>query len=116
MSLSRGFGDRNVLVFLAVFEPEILESKEYAAHHHCFILESLEELQVSRKLQSGLTLLRGEMVQVLSDLHQHHGVASLRLHAETGNGITYRRDQRVAEWCSHPWCAMARIPTGRCGS
>ena len=59
-----------------------------------------------RKLQSGLTLLQGEIVQVLSDLHQHHGVASLRSHAETGNGITYRRDQRVAEWCrTHgvPW-------------
>jgi len=98
--------DRNVLCFY-VFEPEILESREYAAHHHRFILESLEELQVSlRKLQSGLTLLQGEMVQVLSDLHQHHGVASLRSHAETGNGITYRRDQRVAEWCrTHgvPW-------------
>ena len=42
----------------------------------------------------------------MSDLHKNHFVASLRSHAETGNGITYRRDQRVAEWCrTHgvPW-------------
>ncbi|MGB0422394.1 MAG: deoxyribodipyrimidine photo-lyase, partial [Limisphaerales bacterium] len=98
--------DRNVLC-IYVLEPEVLESREYAAHHHRFILESLKELDLSLgKLQSGLTLLKGEMVQVLSALHQKQGVASLRSHAETGNGITYRRDQRVAQWCRDhgvPW-------------
>jgi deoxyribodipyrimidine photo-lyase len=41
---------------------------------------------------------QGEAVEVLEAVRRTWGIAALRSHQETGNGVTYARDRRVAAW------------------
>ncbi len=98
---------RGPVLCLYVYEPEILASPEYAAHHHQFINESLVELNHSLKQRGGQLVIRcGEVVDILEELSRHYTIETLWSHAETGNAITFKRDRQVADW-SHsrgiPW-------------
>lgn len=107
---------------LYVYEPELLQQAESDTSHWVFIEQSLRELDAGlRRLGARLTCRVGAMPAVLTDLHEAlrgetgggfcaggaaGGIAALRSHEETGNGLTYARDRRVAAWCRErgvPW-------------
>ncbi|MEM6911234.1 MAG: deoxyribodipyrimidine photo-lyase/cryptochrome family protein [Verrucomicrobiota bacterium] len=88
---------------LFVYEDELLFADDFAGRHLHFLNDCLQDLREElASLQVPLLLRRGEVTQVLTRL------APTRLwsHQETGNALTYRRDQRVAQWCREnhvPW-------------
>lgn len=82
-----------------IVEPEVIQAPDFDAMHWQFIRESLQDLS-AKLLSLGLHLqvLRGNAVEVLAKLHKRYAFDCLRAHEETGNAITYRRDQAVASW------------------
>lgn len=92
---------------LYVYEPELIHSTEFDSSHLQFINESLHELDLQlRRIGGRLSLRVGRMPNVLDELHHKHGIEALWSHEETGNRITYDRDQRVARWAAQngvPW-------------
>jgi deoxyribodipyrimidine photo-lyase len=85
---------------LYVLEPVWLQSPECDAQHVAFVLSALANLRL-RLTAQGLPLVVqvGSVVQVLQNLHTHHGLKRLLSHEETGSGWSYERDLKVAAWC-----------------
>ncbi len=92
---------------LYVYEPELMASTEFDASHLQFINESLRELDRNLCAKgSRLTYRFGSVVDALDQLHRDHGIEALWSHQETGNGLTFERDKRVASWVKErgiPW-------------
>ncbi|MEM9072464.1 MAG: FAD-binding domain-containing protein [Myxococcota bacterium] len=105
-ALRAGEGGAPVVV-LYVHEPSYWAATEHDAAQFAFIQECLAELDVAlRERGAFLTQRVGEMPDVLDALHRAVRITHLYSHMETGNGLTYARDLRVAEWCrTHnvPW-------------
>ncbi|NOD95324.1 deoxyribodipyrimidine photolyase [Ruegeria sp. HKCCD4884] len=86
---------------LYVVEPDLWQQPDMSARHWGFIAETLEQLRADLgKLGQPLVIRTGEITKVLSDLHATEHLSALWSHEETGNNWTYRRDLKVAEWCT----------------
>ncbi len=92
---------------LYVVEPALWQQADASARQYAFLTECLATLDHDlTRLGQPLVVRTGEMTQVLEALAQHHDIASLWSHEETGNGWTYARDKAVARWCRArriPW-------------
>ena len=87
------------VVGLYVYEPEIYQDKEFDAAHLEFINQSLLSLESDlAKLDGRLIYRVGSMPDVLETLHRDYGVAGLYAHEETGNAVSFARDNRVRAW------------------
>ena len=74
-------------------------SSEFDASHLTFINESLRNLcDDPKELGGALTVRRGEVVEVLKELHSEHGIETLWSHEETGTNLTFTRDKAVKAW------------------
>ncbi len=95
------------VVGLFVYEPSLLMSAEFDTAHLVFINESLAPLIAAFERRGGVFLTRtGEVVDVLETLADEIRITGLFSHEETGNDLTYRRDQAVGRWCEArrvPW-------------
>ena len=84
---------------LYVFEPSMWRASDAHAGHLQFVNECLEAMRSSFEARGGrLIRLVGELPDVLERLHALVPVAGLWSHEETGNLLSFRRDQRVADW------------------
>ncbi|MEM8733138.1 MAG: deoxyribodipyrimidine photo-lyase [Planctomycetota bacterium] len=91
---------RGPCICLYIYEPEVYEAPDFDSSHLAFINESLAELRTRlRELGCDLILRRGEATEVLDQLLAQVGFNALWSHEETGNAVTYARDQRLADWC-----------------
>jgi len=87
------------VVGLYVYEPEVYGDAEFSAAHLEFINQSLLELETRLAKLGGRLMYRvGEMVGVLESLHADYGIAGVYAHEETGNAVSFRRDERVRRW------------------
>ena len=94
-----------------VIEPEIIRAADFDALHWQFIRESLLDLQRSLfELGASLQVLEGSAVDVFDSLHNRYGFSSLWAHEETGNAVTYKRDQAVAKWAASKNVSFNEIP------
>ncbi|NDR55899.1 deoxyribodipyrimidine photolyase [Pseudoruegeria sp. M32A2M] len=91
---------RGPVLPLYVVEPGYWDLPEASARHWAFLSESLRGLSedLARRGQS-LILRKGDVIDVLADLHARHGIAGLHSHEETGGDWTFGRDRRVAGFC-----------------
>ena len=96
-----------------VVEPELWLQPDTALQHFEFIRESLQDVDAHlRSLGGQIEIHHGDMVTVLSDIWKEAPFNTLYSHEETGNGWTYSRDQKVADWCRHqaiPWHEFAQF-------
>ncbi|MFN8817491.1 MAG: deoxyribodipyrimidine photo-lyase/cryptochrome family protein [bacterium] len=99
---------RGPVLGLYVYEPEMLAHETHDAAHLRFVNESLAELAGAlRELHVPLVVLHGAMPEVLERVDAglrrvsggRLGIAGLHSHEETGHGVGYARDKRVAAWC-----------------
>ena len=98
-ALTKSLASKDVL-FVYVYEDEIISSEEYAACHHGFLNECLSELADElRQRGSDLHILRGRVPDVFDELRESYPFERLLSHEETGNMSSYRRDIRVQKWC-----------------
>ncbi len=92
---------------LFVVEPELWAQPDMSARQWLFVRESLGELREAlAALGQPLIVRVARVTEVLADLQQHHGIAALWSHEETGNASTYARDREVGAWAREhgvPW-------------
>lgn len=97
----------NPVVCLYIIEPSLWAQEDAANQHYQFIIESLRDLRTELESHGGyLCVVTGEVLDVLSHLYRHLPFDGLFSHEETGNGLSYKRDKAVANWClTHgiPW-------------
>jgi deoxyribodipyrimidine photo-lyase len=94
-----------------IIEPELIQAADFDALHWQFIRESLLDLQASlSELGACLQILKGSAVDVLEMLHRRYTFSTLRAHEETGNAITYKRDQAVAQWANSQSVSFIEVP------
>jgi deoxyribodipyrimidine photo-lyase len=92
-------------------EPTLWLAPDAACQHFQFILESAVELDRQLQRRGGrLHLLWGEMPALLERLKAHIPVFKLFSHEETGNDLSYARDQAVARWCKTNSVAWTQTP------
>ncbi len=88
---------------LYVIEPEVIGASDYAPRHWECVAEALADLRKAlAELGVPCWVVRGEVVDVLDELASRAKAQGRRLHLwshqETGNDITFRRDQTVGKW------------------
>lgn len=88
------------LLVLFFIEPSVLDSADTSAFHIHAQLSAAHHLQQSlRKRGSELFFAIGEATVVFNSLHKSIGKFTLYAHQETGNNLTFKRDQQVQQWC-----------------
>ena len=91
---------RGDVLVLYVVEPELLAQPETDAAHVTFAAQSLAELERELRARGGaLTVRIGNLPEAFEALHRERPFRALFAHEETGSGVTYARDKRVARWC-----------------
>lgn len=94
-------------VGLFVFEPSFWRQPTMHRAHFDFAVQSLNELSERLARLGGQLLIRtGEVVDVLSRLHEELPITALYSHQETGDRVSYARDRSVATWARDngvPW-------------
>ncbi len=94
-----------------IIEPDVIHAPDFGALHWQFIRESLIDLQQSLSaLGTPLQILQGNAVDVLQSLHTRLGFSTIWAHEETGNAITYKRDQVVSKWAASAGVSFFEIP------
>ena len=108
---------RGPVIVLYVHEPELLGAPEYDGSHHDFIVGSLDELDERlRPFGQRLVLRYGRLPEVFEALQADLPFEHIWSHEETGLGITYQRDLRVARWCKArglPWTELPQTGVAR---
>jgi deoxyribodipyrimidine photo-lyase len=85
---------------LYVVEPVVWRQSDAATQHFRFVRESLRDLDRSLSDRGArLTVVTGEVTDVLERLMLAQPFDQLHSHEETGNGVTYSRDREVRRWC-----------------
>ena len=115
---------RGPVLPLYIAEPDLWAEPDASARHWAFIADCLAGLRAElARLGQPLIVRRGEVTQVLADLHAETPLSALWSHQETGNGWTFDRDRRVAAWCRAQGIAWHEVqnfgvdrgPSGRDG-
>ena len=90
---------RGPVIPIYIVEPEMWAQPDASGRQYAFLCEALDSLRDAlAALGLPLVLRVGEAVPVLEDLRAAHGASHLVSHEETGNGWSYARDRRVADW------------------
>ena len=83
-----------------VVEPQLWLQADCALQHFEFIRESLQVLDTHLRTLGGcIEIHTGELPEVLTRIWHEAPFSRLYSHEETGNGFTYARDLKVADWC-----------------
>jgi len=94
-----------------VYEPELLAAPDTHAGHMAFVADCLHALQARlAELGGRLLIMRGAVPDVLDRLHDRIPFSGLWAHMETGNLLTYRRDERVIAWARSRGVRFVEIP------
>lgn len=94
-----------------VYEPEVIHAPVHDPSHLQFVKECLHDLDDRlRGLGVRLHVLHGDLPDVFEHLRRALGPFALWSHEETGIGLTYARDRRVADWCRARGVAWTEFP------
>ena len=99
---------------LYIVEPDLWAQDDASGRHYAFLREALDSLREDLAgIGVPLIVRVGGAVPVLEDLRAAHGVTDLVSHEETGNGWSYTRDRRVADWARGQGVMWHEMP--QCG-
>ena len=103
---------RGPVLCLYVVEPSVWRQPDAATQHWHFVQESLADLETALAgLGLALSVVTGEVIEVLGRLMQAKPFDHLESHEETGNGVTFQRDQAVLRWCRARGVRWTEWPT-----
>lgn len=87
-------------LLLYVAEPSLFTDEHVSERHTDFVKASLQDLELQLKTHNTSILkVKGEVVEIFEKIKSNFQIEGLYSHTETGLGITYIRDQKVAKWC-----------------
>ena len=100
------------LMLLYIVESELLADPHYRGRHWHFITQSLEAMNAQlAKCGGRIEVLEGDAVGILNTLHSKETITELFSYEETGLGVTFERDRRVARLCESAGIAWAEFQT-----
>jgi deoxyribodipyrimidine photo-lyase len=106
-ALNEALAYDRAIVVLYVFEPGLWALPESHRCHFDAIVAALGALDDALRVRGGqLTVRTGRILEVLADLDDTLGIATLHSSQETGLGWTYGRDLAVGRFCAErgiPW-------------
>lgn len=101
------------LVLVYIIEPELLNDPHYSERHWRFIWQSLTDLNdLLKAYNARIHIIEGEAMTVLGRLSREINIQALFSHQEVGLDVTFKRDQRVADWCEREQVDWYESPTG----
>ena len=90
---------RGPVLPLFIVEPDLWRLPDMSGRQWAFVAESLQTLRRDlAHLGQPLIIRVGDVIEVLERARRRFGRVALWSHEETGNGWTYARDLRVADW------------------
>ena len=88
------------ILLLYIAEPSVMVDEHVSERHLNFIKASLNDLkQQLSHFNTSLLAVQGEVIDVFEKLQSLYHIKGIYSHIETGLGITFLRDQNVANWC-----------------
>ena len=88
------------ILLLYIAEPSVWADEHVSERHLNFIKASLNDLkQQLSHFNTSLLAVQGEVIDVFEKLQSLYHIKGIYSHIETGLGITFLRDQNVANWC-----------------
>lgn len=101
---------RGPVLPLFIVEPELWRLPDMSGRQWAFVAECLETLRRDlARLGQPLIIRVGDAIAVLERARRRFGSVALWSHEETGNGWTYARDLRVADWARQTGVAWNEI-------
>lgn len=98
---------------LYIIEPSVMQYADYSTRHYQFVRDSLLALrQTLSDLGQPLVVRVGEALEVMAQLHREHTLHAIYAHEETGNALTFERDNTVRIWAQRAGIRMVEIPSG----
>ena len=92
------------LLLLYAVEPLLQHDSHYHARHWQFVAQAIadinHQLAALGQVDACLWVVHGEMLEILSQVHQQLSIDTLYSHQEIGLANTYARDRAVQAWCS----------------
>lgn len=89
------------VLFIYVFEPDLLEHDHYSNRHFQFLQESLNDLnQQLLKFNTGVLVLKGDFIETIERLQKHISFNAVFSHEEVGVKVTFDRDKAFLEYCN----------------
>ena len=92
------------VMLLYVFEPSVWNDPHYSARHWRFVNESLADLNKQlielcpSEKSPQFTILHGEMIDIIPQIHEQIGINKIFSHEETGIKVTYDRDKILSQY------------------
>lgn len=85
------------VLLLYLYEPSLIDDPHYDIRHWRFVWESLMEMkELLQQKGHDLFICMKEADQVFQKLQQHYSINTVYSHEETGIGLTFERDKRLA--------------------
>ena len=102
---------RGCVLPLYIVEPSLVHAPDFDLSHWTFIADSLRELRGAlAALGQPLVVRVGEALPVLQELARQFKF-TLWAHEETGNGVSYARDQAVRRWLRESGIERHELPS-----
>ncbi|MFY8021208.1 MAG: deoxyribodipyrimidine photo-lyase/cryptochrome family protein [Bacteroidia bacterium] len=88
------------VLFLYAYEPSLINYPDSSTRHWRFIYESIVDINERLKaFQSEIYIFHREFPDLLSDLTQYFDIQHIFSHMESGNKLSFQRDQLIAKIC-----------------
>ncbi len=102
-AISAGFP----VLIIYIFEPSLIQAPQSDLRHWRFVWQSLQDMNRALLLIGGkVTILKGEVVDILREISDFHEIQTVYSHQETGIKITFDRDLQVSDYLKSkkiPW-------------
>lgn len=99
-------------ILLYLFEPSLMNDPHYGTRHWRFVWQSLMEMRKRLKTEGHeLVIINMEAEPCFEKLRELFELQTIYSHEETGIGLTYERDKRVAAWCKNKGITWKEFPT-----
>ena len=84
-----------------IYDPEIIQKKDFSYLHFDFIDDSLKELVKDFKSRgSVLNIFHNYSIDVLKSINNQFSIKKIITHSETGNWAIYNRDKKISDYCN----------------
>ncbi len=92
---------RGKVLCLYVIEPDYWQLPDTSERQWLAIADGLRELDADLHKIYGahLTILTGDVIDIMRQIHKDHGIKSIHSHEETGNLWTFERDKNLHQLC-----------------
>ncbi len=102
---------RGAVLPLYIIEPSLIHAPDYDRRHYDFTRACLLELREALA-QRGMPLVVrvGEALDVFATLQRDFAIAAIHAHEETGNAISFTRDNAVRRWTRQQGIELCETP------